>query len=177
MPALSIALYGNAPLAFDNCDIYAIRAYWELLLDGVMTRGERLCNLRLKRRLGLRSGRAYEVCNLLRTSGVLNETAPQVSGLEVARRVKRGDHPKLVLGAADGNVVTLLDGIVWALGAQANRAVPLVAVNKIEDDDVSLVPLEVGRVSTQNLMLCNHRRPKRLEKLRLDKDRLLWTEQ
>ena len=80
--------------------------------------------------------------------GVLDELAAEVVSFQVIVRAKGVDNPHLVPRAAGGNVETLLEEFLIA----ERQGAALGGVNKRDEDDVSLVALELRRVSAEDAM-------------------------
>ena len=157
VPAFAIAFNRDPLISADGNHVDPIRANLPLLNDMIALCNQRFCNFRLKRRIGSLLNCIVPGCKRLRIGSVFQKPPAHIPRLQIGRIIKGMHNPELIFCAADRNIVALPHRLAictlsfarchcqWAIG--------FVAVDKRKEDHISLVSLEIGRISTENLML------------------------
>src|SRR2546426_4854247 len=81
-----------------------------------------------------------------RISGVFDQSAPVVSGLEVGFVIEAMDYPHLIARAAGGNVESLFEDFLWTFLPHRQRGVGRGRVHYGQKHYVTLVALELRGV-------------------------------
>jgi hypothetical protein len=153
VPALAIAFHSEAPrLAVDD-NVYAVGTDRPLWMHSIAGSDEPTENEFLEHRLcslALILNHSHES---LRVASVLDETAAQVTGLEVSDWIHRMHQPQLIARAANRNVVALLEDVPRPGIAAGELTVFRWTINHREEDDIAFVSLELRCLATKHAML------------------------